>query len=152
MATPNVNREERGDTAQQSGQRNPSMGSGSENRSTQTSSRVSDTPSFAGESGVRVVPIRTMVAAVPTPFGRLPSDSSGNSVGLYYPFLGRFQHIASGHVSGERGSQGSGENLSHGVQSEQHLIPESTAQQQSFEESTRDGNMINPALQHASEV
>ncbi|EOY31278.1 Ubiquitin-like superfamily protein, putative isoform 5 [Theobroma cacao] len=144
VATPNVNREERGDTAQQSGQRNPSMGSGSENRSTQTSSRVSDTPSFAGESGVRVVPIRTMVAAVPTPFGRLPSDSSGNSVGLYYPFLGRFQHIASGHVSGERGSQGSGENLSHGVQSEQHLIPESTAQQQSFEESTRDGSLPNP--------
>ncbi|XP_021275844.1 large proline-rich protein bag6-B isoform X2 [Herrania umbratica] len=144
VATPNVNREEHGDTAQQSGQRNPSMGSGSENRSIQTSSRVSDTPSFAGESGVRVVPIRTMVAAVPAPFGRLPSDSSGNSVGLYYPFLGRFQHIASGHVSGERGSQASGENLSHGVQSEQRLIPESTAQQQSLEESTRDGSLPNP--------
>ncbi|XP_022732230.1 uncharacterized protein LOC111286494 isoform X2 [Durio zibethinus] len=141
MATPNIIQEESPHTTQQ-GQRNPSMGSGSENRSTQTTSRVSDAPSFAGESGVRVVPIRTMVAAVPAPLGRLPSDSSGNSVGLYYPLLGRFQHIAPGHVSGERGSQASGEHLSPGAQSEQHPIPESAMQNQSLEESARDGNCL----------
>ncbi|OMO80350.1 putative scythe/bat3 [Corchorus olitorius] len=137
-ATPNINREERGDTAQQSSQRNTQVGSGNDNRSTQTTSRVPDAPSLAGESGVRVLPIRTMVAAVPAPFGRLPSDSSGNSVGLYYPLLGRFQHVASGHVSGERGSQASGEHLSHGVPSEQRTVPEATVQQQNLEESTRD--------------
>ncbi|XWS70781.1 hypothetical protein CRYUN_Cryun03dG0078600 [Craigia yunnanensis] len=143
METPNIIRQGHRDTTQQSGQRNPSMGSGSENRSTQTTSRVSDTPPFAGESGVRVVPIRTMVAAVPAPLGRLPSDSSGNSVGLYYPLLGRFQHTASGHVSGEQGSQASGEHLSPGAQSEQPPIPESAVQHQSSEESARDGSLPN---------
>ncbi|XVF47978.1 hypothetical protein PTKIN_Ptkin03bG0153300 [Pterospermum kingtungense] len=142
-ATPNIIRPEHRDTTQQSGQRNPSTGSGSENRSTQTTSRASDTPSFAGESGVRVVPIRTMVAAVPAPLGRLPSDSSGNSVGLYYPLLGRFQHITPGHVSSERGSQASGEHLSPGAQSEQPHIPESAVQHQSSEESARDGSLPN---------
>ncbi|XVE71560.1 hypothetical protein DITRI_Ditri10aG0161100 [Diplodiscus trichospermus] len=143
MATPNTIRQEHRDATQQSGQRNPSMGSGSENRSTQTSSRVSDTPSFAGESGVRVVPIRTMVAAVPAPLGRLPSDSSGNSVGLYYPLLGRFQHIAPGHGSGEQGSQASGEHLSPGAQSEPPPVPESAVQHQSLEESARNGSLPN---------
>ncbi|KAG5242742.1 ubiquitin family protein [Salix suchowensis] len=70
--------------------------SGGENPSNQTTSRVSEGSSFSGEA-VRVVPLRTMVAAVPGTFGRLPSDSSGNSIGLYYPVLGRFQHVASGH-------------------------------------------------------
>ncbi|XP_022755237.1 uncharacterized protein LOC111303330 isoform X2 [Durio zibethinus] len=143
MATPNILRQEHHDTTQQSGQRNPSMGSGIENQSTQTASGVSDTPSFAGESGVRVVPIRTMVAAVPAPLGRLPSDSSGNSVGLYYPLLGRLQHIVPGHVSGEQGSQASGEHLSPGAQSEQPPIPESAVQHQSPEESARDGSLPN---------
>lgn len=141
MATPNITRQEHRDTTPQSGQRNPSIVSGSENPSTQTTSRVSDTPSFAGESGVRVVPIRTMVAAVPAPLGRLPSDSSGNSVGLYYPLLGRFQHITPGHVSGEQGSQASGEHQSPSAQSEQPLIPESAVQHQSSEESARDGSL-----------
>ncbi|KAE8729534.1 Ubiquitin-like superfamily protein, putative isoform 8 [Hibiscus syriacus] len=125
-STPNV-RQEHHDTSQQSGQRNPSMGSGSENHSTQTTSRVSDAP-----SGVRVVPIRTMVAAVPAPLGRVPSDSSSNSGGLFYPLLGRFQHVSPGHLSGERGSQ-----------SEQHPVPESAVQHQSSEESARDGSLPN---------
>ncbi|KAK8515527.1 hypothetical protein V6N12_075567 [Hibiscus sabdariffa] len=126
-STPNIVRQTRHDTSQQSGQRNPSMASGSENHSTQTTSSVPDAPSFAGESGVRVVPIRTMVAAVPTPSGRVPSDSSGNSVGLYYPLLGSFQHTSPGHPSGERESQ-----------MEQQPIPESAVQHQSSEESARD--------------
>ncbi|MBA0693688.1 hypothetical protein Goari_004045, partial [Gossypium aridum] len=135
MATPNTREEH---PPNQSGQSNQSMGSDSENRSSQTTSRVSDTPSFAGESGVRVVPIRTMVAAVPAPLGRLPSESSGNSVGVYYPLLGRLQNIAPGHVSGERGPQASGEHPSSGAQPEQLRIPESAVQHQSSEESARD--------------
>ncbi|XP_038993785.1 ubiquitin-like domain-containing protein CIP73 [Hibiscus syriacus] len=141
-STPNIVRQDH-DTTQQLGQRNPSMGSSSENHSTQTTSRVSDAPSFAGESGVRVVPIRTMVAAVPAPLGRVPSDSSGSSMGLYYPLLGRFQHLSPGHLSGERGSQASGEHLSPGAQSEQPPIPESAVQNQSSQESARDGELPN---------
>ncbi|MBA0868792.1 hypothetical protein Goshw_018868, partial [Gossypium schwendimanii] len=140
MATPNTREEH---PPNQSGQSNQSMGSDSENRSSQTTSRVSDTPSFAGESGVRVVPLRTMVAAVPAPLGRLPSESSGNSVGVYYPLLGRLQNIAPGHVSGERGPQASGEHPSSGAQPEQLRIPESAVQHQSSEESARDGSLPN---------
>ncbi|KAB2050095.1 hypothetical protein ES319_A13G222500v1 [Gossypium barbadense] len=143
-ATPNIIRHEHNDTTtQQSDQRNPSVGSGNENHSTQTTSRVSDAPSFAGESGVRVVPIRTMVAAVPAPLGHVPSDSSGNTMGFYYPLVGRFQHITPGHLNGERGSQPSGEHLSTGGQSEQPPVPESAAQHQSLDESTRDGSLPN---------
>ncbi|MBA0873918.1 hypothetical protein Goshw_009165, partial [Gossypium schwendimanii] len=143
-ATPNIIRHEQNDTTtQQSDQRNPSVGSGNENHSTQTTSRVSDAPSFAGESGVRVVPIRTMVAAVPAPLGHVPSDSSGNTMGFYYPLVGRFQHITPGHLNGERGSQPSAEHLSTSGQSEQPPVPESAAQHQSLDESTRDGLLPN---------
>ncbi|XP_011017933.1 PREDICTED: large proline-rich protein bag6-B isoform X4 [Populus euphratica] len=76
-ATPNNNREEHGQTQQTAGQRSPPTSSGGENPSSQTSSRLSEGSSFAGEA-VRVVPLRTVVAAVPGTFGRLPSDSSGS--------------------------------------------------------------------------
>nr|XP_048334815.1 ubiquitin-like domain-containing protein CIP73 isoform X3 [Ziziphus jujuba var. spinosa] len=120
-ATHDANREEHGDTQQPSGQRDPTTSSGGENPVTQAASRVPEGPTFAGDSGVRVVPIRTMVAAVPGPFSRLPSDSSGNSVGLYYPVLGRLQHVASGHVSSDRGSQASGERNPASVHTEQQM-------------------------------
>ncbi|TKY54761.1 Large proline-rich protein BAG6 [Spatholobus suberectus] len=80
----NTNQEERNDTQSASVQRNP--GESSVNQGT---SRHPDA-SIAGEPGVRLVPIRTMVAAVPGPLGRPPSESSGNSIGLYYPILGDF--------------------------------------------------------------
>ncbi|KAJ6731821.1 LARGE PROLINE-RICH PROTEIN BAG6 [Salix purpurea] len=101
-ATLNNNREEHSQTQQTAGQRSPPASSGGENPSNQTSSRLSEGSSFAGEA-VRVVPLRTVVAAVPGTFGRLPSDSSGNSTGLYYPLLGRFQNVASGHGNSGRG-------------------------------------------------
>jgi len=170
-ATPNNNREEHGQTQQTAGQRNPPTSSGGENPSSQTSSRLSEGSSFAGEP-VRVVPLRTVVAAVPGTFGRLPSDSSGNSIGLYYPLLGRFQNVASGHGNSGRGSQASGNSIGlyypllgrfqnvasgHGnsgrgsqasgeyhtaeVQTEQLPTPEPALQQQNFEQRTRDGNV-----------
>ncbi|KAJ6731822.1 SCYTHE PROTEIN UBIQUITIN-LIKE DOMAIN PROTEIN, partial [Salix purpurea] len=74
-ATLNNNREEHSQTQQTAGQRSPPASSGGENPSNQTSSRLSEGSSFAGEA-VRVVPLRTVVAAVPGTFGRLPSDSS----------------------------------------------------------------------------
>ncbi|KAI5557367.1 hypothetical protein POPTR_018G115500v4 [Populus trichocarpa] len=139
-ATPNNNREEHGQTQQTAGQRNPPTSSGGENPSSQTSSRLSEGSSFAGEP-VRVVPLRTVVAAVPGTFGRLPSDSSGNSIGLYYPLLGRFQNVASGHGNSGRGSQASGEYHTAEVQTEQLPTPEPALQQQNFEQRTRDGSL-----------
>ncbi|KAL2338461.1 hypothetical protein Fmac_012907 [Flemingia macrophylla] len=95
----NTNQEERNDIQSASVQRNPG-----ESPVNQAISRRADA-SVAGESGVRIVPIRTMVAAVPGSLGRPPSESSGNSIGLYYPILGRFQHVSSGHANSEQGSQ-----------------------------------------------
>ena len=88
-----------------------------------------------------MVPLRTMVAAVPGTFGRLPSDSSGNSIGLYYPVLGRFQHVASGHGSGGQGSQASDEHHTARVQTDQPPTLEPAVQQQNIEHRTRDGNV-----------
>ncbi|XP_060973046.1 ubiquitin-like domain-containing protein CIP73 isoform X2 [Cannabis sativa] len=137
----NVNRQEQGNGQQPSGQQNPATSAGGEIPVNQGTARVSDAPGFAGESAVRVVPLRTMVAAVPGPFGRLPpSDSSGNSMGLYYPVLGRFQHVAPGHLSGDRGAQASGErHAAHagGLHPEQQST-ESAAQQRAGD-SARDG-------------
>uniref|UniRef100_A0A2P2KVP4 Large proline-rich protein bag6-like isoform X1 n=3 Tax=Rhizophora mucronata TaxID=61149 RepID=A0A2P2KVP4_RHIMU len=143
-SAPNANREERSDSQQPSGQGNPVTGSGSEQSSSQTFSRVSEGAPTAGESGVRVVPIRTMVAAVPGPFSHLPSESSGNSIGLYGPVVGRFQHVATGLVSAGQGSQSSNEN-SAGVQNEHRLsTPEAAVQQQNIE--VGDGSRSNSNL------
>ena len=59
------------------------------------------------------MPIRTVVASRP------PSESAGSSFGLYYPFLGRFQHVASGNVNGEQGSQASGDRHPAGLHTDQ---------------------------------
>ncbi|XP_022639530.1 large proline-rich protein bag6-B isoform X3 [Vigna radiata var. radiata] len=123
----NTNQEERNDTQPASVQRNPG-----ENPVNQATSRRPDA-SFSGEPGVRLVPIRTMVAAaVPGPVVRPPSESSGNSVGLYYPILGRFQHVSSGHVNSEQRSQHS---------SQHHAAVPSTTdsmlERQSTDDSTR---------------
>lgn len=80
-----------------------------------------------------------MVAAVPSPFSRLPSDSSGNSIGLYYPVLGRFQHVASGNVSGEQGFQASGEHHPAGLQNERQT--DSAVQQHNIDGPAIDGNL-----------
>ncbi|KGN60751.1 ubiquitin-like domain-containing protein CIP73 [Cucumis sativus] len=134
----NGNPEERSGAQQTSGQQEAARGAG-ENSTNQATTRVVEGPSVGGESGVRVVPIRTMVAALPGPFSRLPSNSSGNSFGLYYPVLGRFPHPASGNARAERGSQASSERQSTGLQSEQHTILESVVEQQNVEDAARDG-------------
>ncbi|PKI66743.1 hypothetical protein CRG98_012938 [Punica granatum] len=85
-AVPNANREEHSDQQQPvSASRNAAVNSSAaENPVEQSSSRTSEGPTqpFAGESGVRVVPVRTMVAAVPATFSRMPSDSSSDSPSL----------------------------------------------------------------------
>ncbi|ESR66962.1 hypothetical protein CICLE_v10007581mg [Citrus x clementina] len=143
MVGSNAIQEERSNTQQAPGQGNTATASGTDNLGSQATTRNSDGSSSAGESGVRVVPIRTMVAAVPAPFGRLPSDSSSNPVSLYYPVLGRFQHVASGLVSGEQGHQVSGEHHPAGLQTEQPSVPDSIGQQNA-EDPARNGSLANP--------
>ncbi|KAK9269697.1 hypothetical protein L1049_001475 [Liquidambar formosana] len=145
-ATPTVNQQERGNSQQPSEQRNPGTSSGGENIVNQETLGVSEGPSSIAESGVRVVPIRTMVATVPGPFSRLPSDSTSGSLGLYYPVLGRFQHVASGQVTERRESQASGETFFSGFQTEHVPIPESAMQQQNFEDPAGDGSLPAPNL------
>ncbi|KAK8471249.1 hypothetical protein PHAVU_003G173700 [Phaseolus vulgaris] len=132
----NTNQEERNDTQPASVQRNPG-----ENPVNLANSRRSDA-SFAGEPGVRLVPIRTMVAAaVPGPVVRPPSESSGNSIGLYYPILGRFQHVSSGHVNSEQRSQHSSQHNA--------AVPsttESMLERQTTDDSTRNvGSLSTPS-------
>ncbi|KAG8639388.1 ubiquitin-like domain-containing protein CIP73 isoform X1 [Manihot esculenta] len=134
--SPNLNREEQVDIQQPPGQRNQGTDSGGESLGNQTASRVTENSVFGGETGVRVVPIRTMVAAVPGPFSRFPSESPSNSIGLYYPLLGRFQH-----VSGARGSQESAEHHPAGVQTEQQSTSEPAVQRSSAEHQIRDGSI-----------
>lgn len=143
MVGSNAIQEERSNTQQAPGQGNTATASGTDNLGSQATTRNSDGSSSAGESGVRVVPVRTMVAPVPAPFGRLPSDSSSNPVSLYYPVLGRFQHVASGLVSGEQGHQVSGEHHPAGLQTEQPSVPDSIGQQNA-EDPARNGSLANP--------
>ncbi|XP_038700064.1 ubiquitin-like domain-containing protein CIP73 isoform X1 [Tripterygium wilfordii] len=121
-----VNREG-GNNQQQPGQRNPATGSGSETVGNQTSSRVSESLSLAGEPGVRMVPIRTVVAAVPGSFSRLPPGSSENSIGLLHLLLGRFQNVSSG------------------LQTGQQTNPESVLQQPNNEDQSRGDSLSTPA-------
>lgn len=130
----NTNQEERNDIQSASVQRNPG-----ESSVNQAISRRPDS-SIAGESGVRLVPIRTMVAAVPGPLGRPPSESSGNSIGLYYPILGRFQHVSSGHANSEQVAQQSSQQRAAVLST-----PESMLQRQNTDDSARNGSSSTPS-------
>nr|XP_029143472.1 ubiquitin-like domain-containing protein CIP73 isoform X1 [Arachis hypogaea] len=139
-ATPNASQEERADTQSASVQRN--QGEGPAN---QAASRRSDVAG-AGEQGVRIVPIRTMVATVPGSLGRPPAEPSGNSIGVYYPVLGRFQQVSSGHGNSEQGSQPASQH--HAVQQSSH---ENTLQRQN-EDSARNGSSSTPTTSSNSRV
>ncbi|KAM0974329.1 hypothetical protein ACFX2C_017524 [Malus domestica] len=140
--TPDATRDEHGETQQPSGQRNPVTSSGSENPTNQATSRVSGGSAFAGDPAVRIMPIRTMVAAVPASLSRQPSDSSGISGGLYHPLLGRFQHVASGNVNSERGTPASRDRHPANLHTD-NQSSESAAEQQNAADPARDGSAPN---------
>ncbi|KAM1731866.1 hypothetical protein ACFX11_017693 [Malus domestica] len=140
--TPDATQDEHGETQQPSGQRNPVTSSGSENPTNQATSRVSGGSAFAGDPAVRIMPIRTMVAAVPASLSRQPSDSSGISGGLYHPLLGRFQHVASGNVNSERGTPASRDRHPANLHTD-HQSSESAAEQQNAADPARDGSAPN---------
>ncbi|XP_054821252.1 ubiquitin-like domain-containing protein CIP73 [Prosopis cineraria] len=137
----NVNREEHGDAQSASVQRNPV-----EVSVNQTSSRFPEDLSVGGESGVRIVPIRTMVAAVPSHLGRNPSESSANSIGFYYPVIGRFQHVPSGNGNSESGSQPASQHQASSFHAAQQSTPESTGQRQSMDDPARNGSSLTSSL------
>ncbi|XP_022965612.1 large proline-rich protein bag6-B-like isoform X2 [Cucurbita maxima] len=140
---PNGNPEEQRSGAQQPSEQQRAARGASENPTSQAAPSASEGPSMGRESGVRVMPIRTMVAALPGTFSHLPSDSSGNSIGLYYPVLGRSPHPDSGNARPDLGSRASSEHRSSDLQSDQHTMLESVAEQQNVEEAARDDGTQN---------
>ncbi|PKA59162.1 hypothetical protein AXF42_Ash001255 [Apostasia shenzhenica] len=58
---------------------------------------------LAGESGVRVVPVRTVL--VPARISNVQSEMSGNSVALLYPLLARVRHQNTGSPNDASDSQ-----------------------------------------------
>lgn len=68
------------------------------------------------------------------------ADTSGSSMGLYYPVLGRFQHVASGHVNVERATPASGDHPPAGLYTDQQSS-ESAGEQQNVGGPAREGNI-----------
>ncbi|XP_042448669.1 ubiquitin-like domain-containing protein CIP73 isoform X1 [Zingiber officinale] len=116
---------------------NPTENSSISNVVPQAVYGASDNPSLAGDSGVRVLPIRTMV---PLPAGvrQSTSDPSGSAVGLIYPVLARVQHVTSGNLGDSRGNVLSNGENENGHNSEQQHTTESTIQSQNLESSIGD--------------
>ncbi|KAK7265161.1 hypothetical protein RJT34_32777 [Clitoria ternatea] len=132
----NNNQEERSDTQSASAQRNPG-----ESSFNQATTRRPEASIAAGEPGVRLVPIRTMVAAVPGPLGRTPSESSGNFIGLYHPI--RIPYVSSGNANNEQGSQPSGRHPSTLLST-----PEPTLQRQNTDDFSRNGLLSTTSTRH----
>ncbi|XP_047942211.1 ubiquitin-like domain-containing protein CIP73 isoform X2 [Salvia hispanica] len=80
------------------------------------------------EPQLRAIPLRTVVAAVPSSVG-LTTDSSRGSIGILYPVLARVQHLSSGSLNNARTSQTSDLNHDHSGNPEQP-VPGSSAHQQ----------------------
>lgn len=120
------------------GQTSPALPSGG-NSTHQPAPGVSRSSSSTREAEVRVVPIRTVVAAIPAAARRSPNDSSRSSMGLFYPVLARVQHVMSGNYNGARGSQVSDEHQPRGLGTQRQPVPESASQQQNIESQGRDG-------------
>ncbi|XP_020103257.1 uncharacterized protein LOC109720504 isoform X2 [Ananas comosus] len=100
----NPNPGEQTNTQQPQERANTATNPSNTNASPQIFSGAASTAPLAGEPGVRVLPLRTVVA-VPSGVNLMPSDSSGSAVGLIYPLLARIQSIHSGNVSDARGSR-----------------------------------------------
>lgn len=83
--------------------------------------------SVLGEtSAVRVVPVRTVVAAVPAAINaRPPSESTGGALGVFYPLLARFQQLNPSQITQFRSSP-------HTVFSGDNPRSAETAQQQTL--------------------
>ncbi|KAI4380619.1 hypothetical protein MLD38_006789 [Melastoma candidum] len=121
-----------------SAQANPSENSGGENNADSSASINPGTE----EAGVRAMPFRTMVAAVPPSFNQVGSDSRGHPLGIYYPVVGRLQPVASSeNVFSERPTHTSYEQHLAGGGSGQTSVSNSIPQQHNtVENPERDGS------------
>ncbi|PIA45619.1 hypothetical protein AQUCO_01600085v1 [Aquilegia coerulea] len=121
MSAGNVNQGEQITAQQSPAQTGPERAPNSTGSVHQQGPGVSGGASLIGEAGVRVLPLRTVVATVPV-VGRPTTNSSGSSMGLLYPLLARVQHVSSGQSNDARGAQASG--------GHNQRIPETSAMQQ----------------------
>ncbi|KAK9706266.1 hypothetical protein RND81_07G114200 [Saponaria officinalis] len=100
--TPSNHQTEPSGSLESSGQRQPSPTVIGVMANSQPAAGISDAPSSNNGTGVRVLPFRTMMSAVPDPNG---SSSEPGSLGFLYPLLGRFPNVASGSLSRRTDSQ-----------------------------------------------
>ncbi|KAK1382897.1 Ubiquitin-like superfamily protein [Heracleum sosnowskyi] len=98
---------------------------GTENAVNQATSGANE--STIRNSGVRVVPLRTVVSAVPATGGRAPT--SLGSMGLIYPMLARVHNGHSGNSNGNRGQ--SSDVPPHGAEANRQSNSRAAAHQQS---------------------
>ncbi|XP_074576248.1 ubiquitin-like domain-containing protein CIP73 [Curcuma longa] len=119
------------------GSTNPTENTSTANVSHQAVSGAPNNPAVAGDSGVRVLPIRTVVTA-PAGVGRSTSESSGSAVGLIYPFLARVQHVTSGNLGDAGASELSNGVNDNGRNTEQQHTTVSTIESQNLESSIGD--------------
>lgn len=108
------------------GQTNPT-GPGTENAVNQATSGANDSSSTIRHSGVRVVPLRTVVSAVPATGGRAPT--SLGSMGFIYPVLARVHQRHSGNSNSNRGQ--SSDEPPHGAETLRQSTPNAATHQQS---------------------
>jgi hypothetical protein len=85
---------------------------------------ASGTP-FSVESGVRLLPLRTVVA-MPSGISRAPSGSSSGGVGIIYPFLTRVGQRANTNGNDERNGQSPNEPARSSTHPNQQSIPQSS--------------------------
>ncbi|XP_031479455.1 ubiquitin-like domain-containing protein CIP73 isoform X1 [Nymphaea colorata] len=111
--------------------------------SMQNVSPSSGFPSVATESGgVRVVPVRTVVAAVPAAVSRPASDaSSGGALGVFYPLLARIQNLDPGHFNDASRSTRAGDHHRN-TETDEHQVSESSIRSQNVY-SARENSSIN---------
>ncbi|CAK9134515.1 unnamed protein product [Ilex paraguariensis] len=106
--------------------------SGGGNPVDQAASAAIRSSSSTRESGVHIVPMRTVVAAVPAPVGRVSSEPSRGALGIFYPVLARVQHAISGNLNSTSGSQASDERHSRDLNTGRQGISDSDVQQQNI--------------------
>lgn len=128
---PSTHQTEPAGSRQSSGQRNSTPTNSVETPINQSSTGTPSAPSNSGPA-VRILPFRTMMAAVPD-LNRSPQDSSGGSVGLLYPVLGRYSSVPSVNLSSRTGNQVSDEHHSGGIQAQPNSSLESATLQQNIE-------------------
>lgn len=92
------------------------------------------------ESEVRVVPIRTLVAAVPAPGGRAISDPSRGTMGMILPVFARVQRVTSGISGSARGGLASDQPRAGAVDHGSQSIPNSTVEHENVDVVGVDGS------------